>query len=121
MTEVMKAIYGFLTATAGVPVYTENGVPTDAVLPYVTYSPIITPWDGDSLTIVRVWDRSNSYKRISGIVDKLSNAVNESATIKVSGSGYVYLYKGDPWVQMQPMDSPDIKVAYLNLGISTII
>lgn len=124
MTEAMKAMLKFFSQF-GVPAYPENGVPSDAVLPYITYSPVTTPWDEDAITQVRVWDRSTSYTRVCGIVDKISGSIGDGITVP-TGSGYLYMYKGNPWSQMQPIENntgtdATVKVCYLNIGISTIM
>lgn len=119
MTEIFNAIYAFLSQI-GLPVYPENGVPSDAVLPYMTWTPIQTNWDTDGLMPIRLWDRSENYKRLSEIADKLSQMIDDYEILKTE-TGYIYLYRGDPWVQPQPLQDTDVKVLYVNIGINTMI
>lgn len=125
MTEVMKAMLKFFSQF-GVPAYPEDGVPSDAVLPYITYSPVVASWDEDTTTHARVWDRSTSYTRICRIVDQIGDKIGSGIAVSL-GYGYLYLYKGTPWSQMQPTasnsdeDDVEVKICYLNIGISTIV
>lgn len=119
MTDIFESIYAFLSQI-GIPVYPENGIPSDAVLPYMTWTPIQTNWDEDSIMSVRIWDRSTNYKRLAALVDKLGEALKDDTTLK-TGTGYIYLYRGTPFAQPQPLQDTDVKVMYINIGINTMI
>lgn len=114
----MKAIRSFL-AGFGVPVWIEGSMPQDAQLPYITFSQVETTWDASTTMNVRVWDRSTSVATVAGIVDKISDAIGEGVVLPTE-NGYVYLYKGNPWAQLQPMEGTDMKVVYLNFAINTM-
>ncbi len=124
MTEAAKAINKFLSGF-GIPAYDENRVPEDAVFPYLTFTPVTTPWDSfGALMQVRVWDYPGpdfSAARIYGVVDQISEAVGEGIQLDSGPGKFIILYKGTPWAQPQP--TPEIKatVVILNFEVTTFI
>lgn len=116
MTETAKALNAFYSGF-GIAAYPENSVPSDAELPYITYTVIEPEWRNASIHQARVWYRSESYTAINAKVDEILAAVGELVMLKTAG-GYVALRPGNPKAQYQPMDEPEIKVAYLNFQIN---
>ena len=122
MKEAVAALQTFLEGF-GVPAYDENSVPGNAVLPYLTYTPVITDWRSSALLMVRLWDYpgpDQSADRLYGIVDKISEAVGEGIRIP-AGEGYITLYKGTPWAQPQPTPEIRARVIILNFEITTYV
>lgn len=121
MTEIFRAMREFFSGL-GIPVYPENSVPSDAVLPYLTWTPIQTDWETEALMPVRIWNRSYDYAKVSELADKLAAMIPaDSGTTIPAGSGYIHLFREEPWCQPQPMQNSEMKVLYINIGISTMI
>ena len=119
MTEIFVAIYNFLSQV-GVPVYPENGGPVGAVLPYLTWTPVEPEWDTEAVLTVRIWSRGPSYRELAGLVDQLGALLEEPAVLETPG-GFLYLSKGDPWAQPQPLQGSDVLVMYLNIGLQAFL
>lgn len=112
MTGTAKALYAFFSQF-GVAAYPENSVPDDAELPYITYDLIETDWNSESFINARVWQKSTSYSVINDLLDRISETVGDGIRLPTD-KGFIFLAKGDPWIQFQPMDDVWLKVAYLN-------
>ena len=119
MTNTATALYQFFSGF-GLDAYLEYDVPADAQLPYITYQLIEPDWDDSGTFYARVWYRSPRIDAINAKVDEIKNAIGEGVSIRAPG-GAVYLTKGTPFVQFQPMEGDDmLKVAYLNFNIHAI-
>ena len=112
MEEAMKAFYDFWSSF-DIPAYPEDGVPDDAVLPYITYNVIIPHWASSAVVNARVWYRSTSYAEVTAKAQAISERIGEGVAI----GGGVYLFKEDNFLQFQPYDASEdtIKVAYLSM------
>ena len=119
MTNTAKALYQFFSGF-GLQAYGEYNVPDDAELPYISYQLIEPDWDDSGTFYARVWYRSTSYTEINAKVDEIKAAVGEGVSIRTPG-GAVYLTKGTPFIQFQPLEGDDsLRVAYLNFNIHAI-
>lgn len=117
MTETAKALYSFYSGF-GLEAYPESNVPENATLPYITYTVIEPDWRQNASQQARVWYRSESYKGINAKVDEITQAVGELIMLPTA-NGYIALRPSDPLVQYQPVENPEIKVAYLNFQINS--
>jgi len=119
VTNVAIALYQFFSGF-GLDAYVEYNVPDDAALPYITYQLVAPDWRDSAMMYARVWYRSTSFASINAKVDEISAAIGEGVSIPTDG-GAVYLGKGSPFRQYQPMEGDDtLKVVYLNLIINAI-
>lgn len=116
MTNVAKALYGFWS-TFGLPAYPEGNVPSDADLPYITYTLTQPEWQSAAIHQARVWMRSESYAAINAKVDEITARIG-SGILLAAEPGYLCIRKGNPLVQFQDVGAPDLKVAYLNLQLN---
>ena len=99
------------------PAYPENTVPDDAVLPYITYDIKQPDWRGVASYNARVWYRDTSFLGILTKVDEISDAIGDSGARIVTEGGYIFLFRDNPFFQIQPNDETDekIKIAYLSM------
>lgn len=116
MTGMAKALYSFY-AGFGLPAYPEEGVPSDAALPYITYTVIQPEWSQNAVHQARVWYKSESYVALNAKVDEIIRAIG-SGLLLPAGDGYVCLRPGTPLVQYQPIEDPLLKIAYINLQLN---
>ena len=117
MTELLLAMHEFF-AQLGIPVYLENGIPTDAAFPYLSWSPALWDWTRGGLITVRIWDRAFSYTRLCELADRFWELVPDTIPTE---TGYIALAKGDPWAQIQPLQDTVVKAVYFNLETKTFL
>lgn len=117
MTSVSKALYAFYSGF-GLPAYPEDGVPSDAALPYITYT-VVQPDCLDSAAHqARVWYQSESYAGVNAKADEIIAAVGRGLLLP-AGDGFVCLRPGTPLAQHMPIEGkPEIKIVYINFQIN---
>lgn len=119
MTSVAQALYAFYSGF-GIPAYTEQSVPSDAQLPYITYTVVEPGGLEAAVEQARVWYRSESYVGINAKTDEIVQAIG-AGTLIPAGDGFVCLRPGTPLVQPQPIDDPLLKVNYINLQLNAFL
>ena len=93
--QALKRFYGGF----GLKAYSENDVPSDATLPYITY-PVVTP---GSLA-------AGTYAK----ADEIAAAIGDGVVLDYG----VTLRPGEPLMQKQPTED-NMQVIYINLQINT--
>lgn len=124
----MNDDFGALSATLyafysgfGVPAYTEDAVPSDVKEPYITYTLTCPAWRDTVTHQARVWTRSESNAQLMELTGRVLSMVADGLTLPVIGAnGYVTLDPGTPFVQMQPIDDPLLKVSYINMILGAV-
>lgn len=117
MTSVAKALYAFYSGF-GLPAYPEDGVPSDAKLPYITYTVVQTDCLDSAVHQARVWYQSESYAGVNAKADEIIAAVGRGLML-TAGEGFVCLRPGTPLAQHMPIEGkPEIKIVYLNFQIN---
>lgn len=125
MKEVAKALQAFYSGF-GLRAFPEDSVPekeedgSELLPPYITYTVVQPRWDEFAVHQARVWTRSTSFVEAANRAEAIIDAIGEGITIPVEG-GYITLDPGTPLVQMQPIDDPLYKVAYINLQLGAFI
>lgn len=98
----------------GLSAYSENDVPNDAVLPYITYS-VVTPGYLDAATHqARVWYRDTSPVNAYAKADEIVRTIGDSVLL----DNGVCLRPSTPLMQKQPTED-NMQVIYINLQINT--
>jgi len=100
----------------GLPAYTEDTVPEDVQLPYITYSLSVPEWNLKASMYVHVWDRTRSNTRIIRLADQITAAIGSGLRIPING-GYLVLWPETPLIQI--MVDGDYRSAYINLSVNT--
>ena len=98
--------------------FDENSVPDDTKFPYITYHEAVDKF-GNSINLnASLWDRGNSWERISLKAEDISKYINEGGyrTIKLD-NGYLWLNTGSPFGQRMG-DPNDDKIKRIFLNIS---
>lgn len=123
MTEIAKLYYSFWNEI--LPSYPEYDVPADAEMPYITYTLSEVEVFTDGLKQVRLWTYSKSYEQYTKYCDIIKQKIPQriGAILTTSNKkGYVSIKRGDGnFIQRQPMDEPDLKVAYINFIVRCYI
>lgn len=114
MINTAQALYGFWSSF-GIPAYTAQTVPDDAVLPYITYNlPETEPLD-PATHYAQVFYRTTEHAALLAMVDRIKAAIGTGRRLECDG-GLVVLRPSTPYVQTQGTD--ENKYAYINLQIN---
>ena len=120
MTEVAKALSDFYSRF-GLPAYTENGVPVEEELPYLTYTVPQSAFGSSSVHQVRLWYYGESNEEINAKADEILTAIGRFGTMLYAGDGYIILYPGSGTLaQNQPSDDTT-RIVYINLEIKCYV
>ena len=109
-----KALHEFYNSF-GIPAYEENSVPDTAKLPYIAYEAITSQFDSDNIALTcSVYYKSNSLTQINAFTEAFSEALRGGRKL-LCDTGYIVLYRGEPFAQNRPTDDKTIKAKYLML------
>ena len=115
MIETAKALKSFVGGF-GLPAYTNNTVPKDVTLPYLTY-PLNEPeWNQKATFYIQGWYRVTAYEEMLRKADAIVKEIGTGITISTD-HGYLVIYPETPLVQI--MVDGDIRSFYLNLSINS--
>lgn len=122
---VATALYGFFSQF-GMPAFLEDSIPeeipdgngnmVETSPPYITYQLLIPESLRTTVFNARVWYRSTSVGPILTKCGEIERAIGRGITIP-TGYGTIALFPDDktPFTQIQPMNDPNMKVAYLTM------
>ena len=99
----------------GIPAYTEDTVPEDVSLPYITYAAGQPEWDQKSTLYAQIWDRSRSNSFILTKADEIDRAVGQGLKIDLE-EGYLVIWPETPRSQVRT--DGDYRSAYLNFSVN---
>lgn len=101
----------------GIPAYDETTVPSDAVMPYITYA-VNTDSLGNVVNMyASLWYHSTSWKDISEKTEQIARYIvgMNPPSIKFAG-GRLYIAKGTPFAQRMADPNDDmIRRMYINI------
>lgn len=118
MTEIAKALYAFYS-NFGIDAYTEDGVPSEATLPYITYTMPQSEVFSSATHQVRVWYYGTSNTNANAKADEILAAIGQGIRLK-AGHGFICIYPGSPLAQMQPADDT-MRIVYINLELRSYV
>lgn len=114
-----EALHAFYSSF-GVPAYEENSVPDNAKLPYITYEVITSEFDAQNIALsCQIWSRSNSLKELNILTEAMSDALRTGAKL-ICDTGYIMLYRGEPFAQTRPSGERAVKAKYINISADYI-
>ena len=99
------------------PAYDENSVPDNAEYPRITYEVQTDSIDNAVLLSASLWDRSDSWERISKKSDQIAMEIvrMNPPAIKINGGG-LYITKGTPFARRMGDGDDSVKRIYLNIN-----
>ena len=124
-TNVATALYDFFSGF-GIPVFLEDNIPeqipdgnggmVNTEPPYITYKLSIPEQLHSSIFNVRIWYRNTSVGAVLSKCGEIQRAIGMGVTIPTE-YGSIALFPDDntPFIQIQPMNDPNLKVAYLTM------
>lgn len=103
-----QAIHDFWSRFS-LPVYDENTVDDDAVMPYITYSVATGSLEDIVLLNASLWYRSTSWADITHKADEIAQYLTHMSppAIKIDG-GRAYFTKGSPFAQRLSDDGDEL-------------
>lgn len=114
MRATAKALKQFVGGF-GLPAYTNQSVPDDVQVPYLTY-PLKEPeWNQKTSFYIQGWYKSTSNADLTAKADEIVKEVGTGITISTD-SGYLVIYPDTPLVQL--MVDGDYRSFYINLSIN---
>lgn len=111
-----RALYEFWSGF-GLPAYTVNTVPDDAVVPYITYSLTETEPLESATHYAQVWYRDTSNAEMLAKADAIKSVIGNGIRIDCDG-GYVVLRPVSPYMQLMTDIDPANRYIYINLQIN---
>ena len=117
MMNTARALYLFFSGF-GIPAYVENNVPDTAVLPYITYELMRPDRLRQASLRARIWYRDTSFEAITAKADAIRALIEGGHSIPVNG-GALRIWPDDQFLQFQPPDEPELKIAYLSMILET--
>ena len=113
MTQTAKALKAFYSGF-NLPAYSEDDVPDDAQLPYITYSVTVPRFPDAATHQARVWYRDTSPSKAYAKADEIVAAIGSGLLL----DGGVCLRPGTPLMQKQPSEET-MQIVYINLQLNT--
>lgn len=124
-TNVTVALHDFFTQF-GIPAFVEDSIPekmpdgnggtVDTSPPYITYQLMIPESLHTSIFHARVWYRNTSAGPVLAKCGEIERAIGRGVTIPTEyGSVAIFKDSRTPFTQLQPMNDPNLKVAYLTM------
>lgn len=128
-TNVAAALNGFFSGF-GIPSFIEDNIPdkipdgeggfVDTSPPYITHQLLVPEPLHSSVFHARVWYRNTSAGPILAKCGEIERAIGKGVTIPTDyGSIAVFPDDRTPFMQLQPMNDPNMKVAYLTMILHT--
>lgn len=107
------------------PIHLEDMIPSNTPFPYLTYSLTRNDMFENGLDQVRIWTHSQNIIQLSSFLDSVAEAVPHQGVVLElpDGNGALWLMRGTPFQQRQPMpeDEPGIQVGYVNIATRSYI
>lgn len=113
MMNTARALYKFFSGF-GIRAYVENNVPETAVLPYITYELLRPDRMRQAPLRARIWYRDPSFAAITAKADEIRHVIEDGYSI-VTSNGALRIWPDDNFLQFQPPDEPEMKIAYLSM------
>lgn len=117
MMNTARALYAFFGGF-GLPAYVENTVPDEAALPYITYELLRPDRLSQASFRARIWYRDTSFAAITAKADEIRRVIEGGHSIPTA-DGALRIWPDTTFLQFQPPDEPELKIAYLSMILET--
>lgn len=103
------------------PVYSAQGVPKGASLPYLTFTPVSGAWgDGEQAVTVDLWLRTESEAKANAAAEAIGRALGLGGAMLPCDGGGLWVKRGSPFWQAVDSGEPGVKRRYVNLSVENI-
>ena len=111
------AIYNFWN-NFDIPAYEEHSVPTEAMVPYITYQLVTDSLDKDVQMSASIWYRGSSWVQANAKAEEISHTIGRGGKILKCDNGRRWIKRGTPFTQNMGDESDNlIKRKYLNITV----
>ena len=111
------AFHGFMSSL-GLPAYAATAVPSDAEMPYITYTWAEGAWgDGSTAVQADIWYRTESEAEPNAKVAELSKRLGPGGVCLPCEAGVLWVRRGSPFAQAVEDADNSVKRRYINLEI----
>ena len=97
------------------PAWLEDSVPVGIQTPYCAYTLTTEAFDKEGLIQVHFYHESPSVAKVIELADKLGDAIGPAGTLLKGEGGGIWLYKGEPFAQLEPTGEENLKAVYITL------
>lgn len=111
--DVAAALYAFWNSF-GLTFYTTNNVPESAVLPYGTYDLAVGKTLSSTPLGARLWWEGTLPAALFEKADEIGARIGTGIQLPC-GNGYLWMYKGEPFVQAIADEDDRLSTLYLNI------
>ena len=115
MISTARALHDFYSGF-GIPAYTTQTVPDEAVEPYITYNLTEPDWNSPTTHYCQVWYNDTSNAAVLAKADEIVRAIGEGIKLHTDG-GFILLRPDSPLVQLLVEDR-EHRSAYINLQLN---
>lgn len=119
MTTREAVIYEFMSSF-GIPAYTASATPTQAEMPYITYSLAIGDFENEVSMNANLWYRTESEKEPNAKVRDIESTMGAGGKLLTYDGGAVWIKKGNPWCQSVADEDSSVKRRYINFDLQYI-
>lgn len=118
--DTWEALYNFWSSF-GIPAYDESSVPSDAVLPYISYRPAAGIL-GETVSMgASIWSRSRSWEEADGIADRIAEKIGRGGINISVDNGAVWIKRGTEFAQHMSDPDDTIRRIYLMIEVEFFI
>ena len=99
------------------PAYASDSVPENAVLPYLTYTPVFSAFEeGEVNLTVNCWFYTESEEVPNAKVEEISKAIGRGGVTLRCDDGFIWLKRGSPFAQrIEEQTDKNLKRRYINI------
>ena len=114
MSDSWQALHNFWSGF-GIPAYDQATVPDDAVMPYITYTALVAPFENTVLLTGDIWYNSTRWDTISQKANEIATALSGYKLLNVRTNEYVMLTQGSPFAQRLYDTNDSVKRIHINI------
>lgn len=103
----------------GLDAYAASSVPSDVILPYLTYELTVGAWgDGDNNILVNLWFYTTSEAIPNAKVQEISDYIGLGGVRVLCDGGALWIKRGRPFSQSLKEDTaPELKRRLINIDV----
>lgn len=114
MSDKWQALHNFWSGF-GIPAYDQATVPDDAVMPYITYTALVAPFENATLLTGDIWYNSTRWDEISQKADQIALALKGHKLLPIRTKEYLMLTQGSPFAQRLYDTDDRVKRIHINV------
>lgn len=112
------ALHSFM-GSFGLTAYTTSSVPSDVILPYLTYELTLGAWeDGENNILINLWYYTESEAIPNAKVQQISERIGLGGVTIPCEGGAIWIKRGRPFAQAVKDDTaPHLKRRLINVDV----